>query len=86
IYFPSGVHKSIKIKNNTFDNIGASAVFICATDLVEVLHNTIKNGYANVNSSKGNYYKHALCFVNCNEVYNGGNGILDDDYYEERVH
>ncbi len=86
IYFPSGVHKSIKIKNNTFDKIGASAVFICATDYVEVIDNTIKNGYANVNSSKGNYYKHSLCFVNCNEVYNGGNGILDDDYYEERVH
>ena len=74
--YPAGVHKDIRILNNTFRNIGTSGVFISATSGVSVQGNCFEGCQTNTNQNVCDTDAE-IVLCNCEKIRIAGNRGAD---------
>jgi len=70
-HYPAGVHRNIKILNNTIRDTMNSGIYACSTDGIEILGNTIEHASQKPSLANGNY---AIYLKNC------VNGVVKDNF------
>jgi parallel beta-helix repeat protein len=68
--YPTGVHRNIKILNNTIRDTVNSGIYACSTDGIEIRGNTIEHASQKPSLASGNY---AIYLKNC------VNGVVKDN-------
>ena len=69
--YPTGVHRNIKILNNTIRDTVNSGIYACSTDGIEIRGNTIEHASQKPTLANGNY---AIYLKNC------VNGVVKDNF------
>ncbi|KPL08290.1 hypothetical protein AMJ86_01210 [bacterium SM23_57] len=63
-HYPAGVHRNIKILNNTIRDTMNSGIYACSTDGIEILGNTIEHASQKPSLANGNYAMYLKSCVN----------------------
>lgn len=66
--FPAGVHRGIKIRDNTFRNIGSSGVFVCAGTDVDVSGNRFEDCSCSPYDPSLEETEYDVIFKNCEDA------------------
>ena len=74
--YPAGVHRNIKILNNTIRDTVNSGIYACSTDGIEIRGNTIKHASQKPSLANGNY---AMYLKNCVNGVVKDNAVLSSD-------
>ncbi len=74
--YPAGVHRNIKILNNTIRDTMNSGIYACSTDGIEIRGNTIEHASQKPSLANGNY---AIYLKNCTNGIAKGNTVLFSD-------
>ncbi|MFC1633642.1 right-handed parallel beta-helix repeat-containing protein [Planctomycetota bacterium] len=76
IDYPAGVHRNIKILNNTIRDTVNSGIYACSTDGIEIRGNTIEHASQKPSLANGNY---AMYLKNCVKGVVKDNAVLFSD-------
>ena len=74
--YPAGVHRNIKIINNTIRDTANSGIYACSTDGIEIRGNQIEHASQKPSLAQGNY---AVYLKNCVNGVVKGNTVLSSD-------
>ena len=74
--YPTGVHRNIKILNNTIRDTVNSGIYVCSTDGIEIRGNTIEHASRKPSLAHGN---RAIYLKSCANGVVKGNVVLSSD-------